>query len=128
MKRISIVGAVVLVGGFIASIVQAQSLPNAALAAQHDAQCQSYGAAVGSDAYVNCRTALATQADQAAAAQKQQAAANAEARRQRLSAALMQMSRSVSPPPLPTYQIVQPKPSTTCRSNAFGGTLTAECR
>ena len=57
----------------------------AAISARDDATCQSYGAKVGSDAYVHCRTAKAQQRDADAAM---------------LNAAIV----ASPPPPMPTFQ------------------------
>jgi hypothetical protein len=86
-------------------------------AAKDDAQCQSYGATPGSDAYVNCRVQL----DKAATDQLAQAE---NERRQRIVQMLnTQNQQYIQPVPQPN---VLPK-QTNCTSMAYGQTISTNC-
>ena len=80
------------------------------VAAGDDAECRSYGAAPGTDAYFNCRMAKDRQRQQNRAA---------------LAAALIS-----SPPPQPVYvspQVVAPPPSVNCTSSRIGNQVHTNC-
>lgn len=98
--------------GAIALALTACSQSPVELAAARDAECQSYGAKPGSDAYVECRARLA------------QAATQADATRR---AAIVQ-SLADKPKPEP-YQIVKPpvRTQTNCTSDAIGSTVYTNC-
>lgn len=88
----------------------------AQIAVNQDAQCQSYGAKPGSDAYVQCRVNLANQQNQAN-----------EARRQRALQMLMnQQGQTPQQPymlqPVPTRQHIN------CSSNSIGQTVYTNCQ
>lgn len=86
-------------------------------AAKDDAQCQSYGATPGSDAYVNCRVQLDKAAtDQLAQVEKE--------RRQRIGQMLKSQSQQYQQPAPQPY--VLPK-QTNCTSMAYGQTVTTNC-
>ncbi|WP_225607280.1 hypothetical protein [Pseudomonas sp. PDM10] len=86
-------------------------------AAKDDAQCQSYGATPGSDAYVNCRVQLdKTATDQLAQAEKE--------RRQRVVQMLKTQSQQYQQPAPQPY--VVPK-QTHCTSMAYGQTVSTDC-
>lgn len=85
-------------------------------AANDDAQCQSYGAKPGTDAYIQCRVSLSEQHAQAD-----------QARKQRAIQALQNYHppQSAQPTPVNTYQL----PTTVnCTSTTFGGTTNTSCR
>lgn len=83
-------------------------------AAKDDAQCQSYGATPGSDAYVNCRVQLdKTATDLQAQAEKE--------RRQNI----VKMLNSQSQQPAPQPYVI-PK-QTHCTSTAYGQTVSTNC-
>lgn len=85
--------------------------------AKDDAQCQSYGATPGSDAYVNCRVQLdKTATDQLAQAEKE--------KRQRLVKMLNSQSQQYQQPTPQPY--VVPK-QTHCTSMAYGQTVSTDC-
>lgn len=85
-------------------------------AAKDDAQCQSYGATPGSDAYVNCRVQLdKTATDQLAQSEKEQ--------RQRVMQMLNSQSQQYQRAPQP---YVMPK-QTNCTSMAYGQTVSTNC-
>jgi len=85
-------------------------------AAKDDAQCQSYGATPGSDAYVNCRVQLdKTATDQLAQSEKEQ--------RQRVMQMLNSQSQQYQRVPQP---YVMPK-QTNCTSMAYGQTVSTNC-
>lgn len=83
-------------------------------AAKDDAQCQSYGATPGSDAYLNCRVQL----DKAATDLQAQAE---KERRQNI----MKMLNSQSQQPAPQPYVI-PK-QTHCTSTAYGQTVSTDC-
>lgn len=86
-------------------------------AAKDDAQCQSYGATPGSDAYVNCRVQLdKTVTDLQAQAEKE--------RRQSIVKMLNSQSQQYQQPAPQPYVI--PK-QTHCTSTAFGQTVNTNC-
>ncbi|MGF6287020.1 hypothetical protein [Pseudomonas silensiensis] len=86
-------------------------------AAKDDAQCQSYGATPGSDAYVNCRVQLdKTATDQLAQAEKE--------RRQRVVRMLNSQSQQYQQPAPQPYVI--PK-QTHCTSTAYSQTVDTNC-
>lgn len=88
----------------------------AQMAAKNDAQCQSYGAKPGSDAYVQCRVALANQQRQAN-----------EARRQRALQILMnQQGQKPQQPHM--MQPVPAKQQTNCISNSVGQGVFTSCQ
>lgn len=83
-------------------------------AAKDDAQCQSYGATPGSDAYVNCRVQLdKTATDLQAQSEKE--------RRQNIVKMLNPQSQQPAPQPY-----VIPK-QTHCTSTAYGQTVSTNC-
>ncbi|MNC35336.1 hypothetical protein D3C75_838180 [compost metagenome] len=83
-------------------------------AAKDDAQCQSYGATPGSDAYVNCRVQLdRTATDLQAQAEKE--------RRQNIVKILNSQNQQPAPQPY-----VIPK-QTHCTSTAYGQTVSTNC-
>jgi hypothetical protein len=83
-------------------------------AAKDDAQCQSYGATPGSDAYVNCRVQLdKTATNLQAQAEKE--------RRQNI----VKMLNSQSQQPAPQPYVI-PK-QTHCTSTAYGQTVSTNC-
>jgi len=86
-------------------------------AAKDDAQCRSYGAIPGSDAYVNCRVQLdKTAADQLAQTERE--------RRQRIVQMLNSQSQQYQQPAPQPY--VMPK-QTHCTSTAYGQTVSTNC-
>jgi hypothetical protein len=85
----------------------------AQVAIRDDAQCQSYGAKPGSDAYVQCRVALANQQGQAN-----------DARRQR--ALRMLMNQQGQQPYM--LQPVPARQQTNCISNSVGQTVYTNCQ
>jgi hypothetical protein len=88
--------------------------------AKDDAQCQSYGATPGSDAYVNCRVQLdKTATDQLAQAEKE--------RRQRVVQMLQINTQNQQQYQQPAPQpYVVPK-QTHCTSMAYGQTVSTNC-
>ncbi len=86
-------------------------------AAKDDAQCRSYGAALGSDAYVNCRVQL----DKAATDQLAQAE---NERRQRIVQMMNSQSQQYQQPAPQPYVI--PK-QTHCTSTVYGQTVSTDC-
>ncbi|WP_415770318.1 hypothetical protein [Pseudomonas sp. LB3P38] len=82
-----------------------------------DAQCRSYGAAPGSDAYVNCRVQL----DKTATGQLAQAE---NERRQRIVQMLNSQSQQYQQPLPQPY--TAPK-QTHCTSMAYGQTVSMDC-
>lgn len=86
-------------------------------AAKDDAQCQSYGATPGSDAYVNCRMQLEKAAtDQLAQAERE--------RRQRIVQMLNSQNQQYQQPLPQPYTV--PK-QTNCTSMAYGQTVSTNC-
>lgn len=86
-------------------------------AAKDDAQCRSYGATPGSDAYVNCRVQLEKSATEKLAQTENE-------RRQRIAQMLNSQSQQYQQPAPQSY--VMPK-QTNCTSMAYGQSVSTNC-
>lgn len=100
-----------LVVSCLLALTACQQTPEqiAAQGAQDDATCQSYGAKQGTDAYVNCRTQMATE--------HQQEAGNERRLRRAMLFTAGQNLMNQPPPPRPV----------SCTSSAMGGFVTTNC-